>query len=76
MPDSTCTTVAPPTLLRLPEVKRRTGLGRTSIYSLAAKGQFPAPLKLSLRCSAWVSSEVDHWITERIERARRAEAPA
>jgi hypothetical protein len=29
------------TLLRLPEVMKRTGLGRTSVYHFMAKGKFP-----------------------------------
>jgi prophage regulatory protein len=53
-------------LIRLPEVARLTGLGRSQLYALAAAGKFPSPLKLSERCSAWAEPEVRAWIAERI----------
>ena len=58
--------------LRLPEVKHRTGLGRSQLYALAARGEFPAPLKLSERCSAWRESEVREWIQQRIAAGRQS----
>lgn len=61
-------------LIRLPEVQRLTGLGRSQIYALASKGCFPKPLKLSERCSAWVEHEVMTWIRDRMDAARRAKA--
>jgi prophage regulatory protein len=59
-------TEQPPTqyrLIKLPEVKRITGKGRTSIYS---DPSFPRPLKIGPRASAWVESEVIAWIESRI----------
>lgn len=58
-------------LIRLPEVQRLTGLGRSQIYTLAQRDAFPKPIKLAERCSAWVESDVRGWIRERIEAARR-----
>jgi prophage regulatory protein len=52
-------------LLPLPEVMRRVGLGRTTIYDRVAAGTFPAPRKLGEHPSApirWRSSEIDAWI--------------
>lgn len=53
-------------LLRLPEVKARTGLCRTGIYNKIAAGEFPAQIKLgsgpNTRSSAWLESEIDQWI--------------
>ncbi len=60
-----------PSLLRLPEVKKRVGLSRASIYSLAAQGKFPKPIALGPRSSAWVSTEIDAWISDRIAQSRR-----
>lgn len=57
-------------LLRLPEVKRVTGLGRSTIYDAANRMGFPKPVKLG-RTSAWPESEVRAWIE-----ARKAERPA
>lgn len=62
-------------LERLPQVKARTGLGRSSLYRAIAAGDFPAPIKLSERASAWNAAEVDRWITSRIA-ARDAKAAA
>jgi prophage regulatory protein len=60
-------------LIRLPEVMRRTGLGRTSVYHLMSKGEFPRSLSLSPRMCSWVASEIDQWIRERIASCRAAE---
>jgi len=59
------------TLLRLSSVKSRTGLGRSHIYALAARGAFPRPLKLGNRASAWVESEVTEWVNSRIRESGR-----
>jgi prophage regulatory protein len=52
-------------LLRLSEVLRRNGLGRTATYALIARGEFPAPVK-SGRASRWVEEEIDEWIRQLI----------
>ena len=53
-------------LERLPSVKARTGLSRSVIYRRIAAGDFPAPVKLGERASAWDSREIDNWIATRI----------
>jgi prophage regulatory protein len=63
-------TAEPRSLLRLSEVKRRVGLGRTSIYELAAADKFPRPIRLSERAVAWDSRAVSDWIEERIAASR------
>ena len=62
-------------LERLPRVKARTGLSRSEIYRRVVAGDFPAPIKLGERASAWSAAEVDGWITGRIA-ARDAKAAA
>lgn len=57
-------------LLRRPDVSRATGLGRSTIYRLVRLGRFPSPLKISDRASAWVESDVQAWIHERIAAAQ------
>jgi prophage regulatory protein len=52
-------------LLRLPELRARIGLGRSTIYRLVAAKQFPAPVKLSPQTIAWKASDVDAWIAAR-----------
>lgn len=57
-------------LLRLPEVRQRTGLSSNSVYRLASAGDFPAPIKIGPRASAWVEEEIDAWIKRRILASR------
>ncbi|ECZ4720434.1 AlpA family transcriptional regulator, partial [Salmonella enterica] len=46
-------------LIRLPEVLKRTGFGKAWIYRLISEGRFPAPVKIGVRAVAFVESEVD-----------------
>ncbi len=55
------------TFIKLPSVMARTCLSRSSIYSKIQKGEFPSPVKLGPRASAWVETEVDVWLEQRIE---------
>ena len=52
-------------LRRRPVVSAETGLTRSSLYALMAKGEFPKPVRISARAVAWVGVEVDHWIETR-----------
>jgi len=59
-----------PTLLRRPDVERRTGLKRAHLYALMKQGAFPQAVPLAGRAVAWIADEVDTWITGRIQQAR------
>jgi prophage regulatory protein len=52
-------------VLRCPQVQQRTGLSRSTLYSLFASNQFPRPIKLTSRSVGWLSSDVDEWISSR-----------
>ncbi len=54
-------------ILRLPEVKSRTGLSRSSIYAFIKKNQFPKPINIGIRSVGWVESIVDQWIESKME---------
>ncbi|UCX06275.1 helix-turn-helix transcriptional regulator [Shewanella glacialimarina] len=54
-------------LIKLKAVMDCTGLGRSTIYKYIADKTFPKPAKLGKRSVAWVESEVQDWILERIE---------
>ena len=47
-----------------------TGLGRSTIYHWIADGNFPKPIKVGEQASRWVSSDIDGWIAEQIEKDR------
>jgi prophage regulatory protein len=57
--------------IRLPEVKRLTGLSTATIYRMAKAGEFPRQVKLGAQAVAWVKSEVLAWNKERIASSRR-----
>ena len=57
----------PKKFLRLPDVIERTGYKRTTIYEMIKAGNFPAPVHLGPRAVAWVESEVEAWMQERID---------
>lgn len=62
------------TILRLPEVKRSTGLSRSTIYLRIAEGRFPKPVSLGGRAVGWLEAEVQDWLQRRIEASRKASA--
>lgn len=51
--------------VRLPEVIRLTGLGRSTVYRLAQLGEFPRPYKLGPRTSGWKWGELVQWLDSR-----------
>lgn len=60
-----------PCILRLRDVKERTGLSRSTIYELMATGEFPKQVQLTLRSVGWSEDEVHDWILARLEKARK-----
>ncbi|AYN29003.1 AlpA family transcriptional regulator [Buttiauxella sp. 3AFRM03] len=58
------------TLIRLSEVLRRTGYSKAWIYRLMSQQRFPAAIKIGSRSIAFVESEVDEWINQRIAESR------
>jgi prophage regulatory protein len=56
--------------IRLPEVKKITGLCRTHVYSLSKRGNFPRAVRLGGRAIGWVESEISAWVAERKTSAR------
>lgn len=57
-------------LIKLPEVCRQAGLGKSAIYEMIAAAQFPPPIKLG-RFSRWSQKEVQEWV-EMQKAARKA----
>lgn len=56
--------------LRLPQVKARTGLSRSTIYARIAQGSFPKPVPLGgARAVGWLESQVESWIQCQIDAA-------
>ncbi len=59
-----------PSFLRLPEVKSRVGLSRSSIYAKMQHGEFPPPISLGARAVAWLESDIDEWISDLVIASR------
>ena len=58
-------------ILRLPEVKKQTGQGRSTIYAGVAAGTCPSPIQIGARSVGWLESEVVNWISARIQASRK-----
>lgn len=50
------------THLRLPELIQRLGIARSTIYKLIQDGDFPKPVKITRRTSAWNEDEVQAYL--------------
>lgn len=57
-------------ILRLPLVKKRTGLSRSSIYLRIANNEFPQSISLGGRAVGWLEDDVNHWLEQRIEASK------
>ncbi len=53
-------------LLRRVEVEHKTGLSRSAIYDGMRKGIFPEPVRLGNSSVAWLCSEIDEWIADKV----------
>ena len=62
------------TILRLPAVKARTGLSRSTIYLRIAEGDFPKSISLGGRAVGWIESEIQAWVQQQIDAARKSGA--
>ena len=56
----------PNQMLRMPTVMQLTGLARSTIYALMAENKFPRQIKVSENTAAWLASEIDAYLDERI----------
>lgn len=56
--------------LRLRQVEDKIGFGKSWIYRQIQLQQFPPPIRLNSRHVAWLESEVDAWIHQRIRLTR------
>ena len=64
-----------PRILRLRDVRERTGLATSSVYDLMKRGNFPRPVRISARSVGWPENEIDDFIADRIA-ARDAKVAA
>jgi prophage regulatory protein len=53
-------------LFRIPVVRERTGLSRSTIWRLERRGEFPKHHRIAPNIVAWSELEVSRWIDERL----------
>jgi prophage regulatory protein len=58
-------------ILRLPEVKTRTGLSRSTIYARVAEKTFPKSVSLGARAVGWIEADIQDWLNARIAESRK-----
>jgi prophage regulatory protein len=63
--------VEPIEYIRLPEVRRITGLSTATIYRMAVGGKFPRQAKVGEQAVAWIRAEVEQWATTKAEARKR-----
>ncbi|TKB51819.1 AlpA family transcriptional regulator [Ferrimonas aestuarii] len=61
-------------LIKLKDVMYTTGLARSTVYKYMNEGNFPKPVSLGERNVAWLESEIQDWILEKIEQRDMAAA--
>jgi prophage regulatory protein len=71
-------------ILRLPDLRQRTGLGTTAIYERLNERSryfdptFPKPISLGgterARATGWIEAEVEQWLRMQIERRTQRDA--
>lgn len=55
-------------LLRRQDVAELTGIrANSTLYDMIRRGDFPSPVKLSTRSSAWRESDIRQWIATRLK---------
>jgi prophage regulatory protein len=55
-------------ILKLPVVLSKVPVSRSQLYLMIQRGEFPPPIKLSVRASGWLESTVDTWIESRTQK--------
>ncbi|ROH76157.1 MULTISPECIES: helix-turn-helix transcriptional regulator [Lonsdalea] len=58
-------------VIRLPEVMNKIGYSTAWIYRFISRGVFPEPIKIGIRASVFVESEIDEWIENVIQLSRK-----
>ncbi len=50
------------TYLRMPELTRRLGIARSTVYKLMQQDGFPKPLKITPRAVAWSQQDIEDYL--------------
>ena len=53
-------------MLRLKQVRDKTGMSQSCIYRAMSDAGFPRPARVGARAVAWLESEIDAWLRDRL----------
>lgn len=56
-------------ILRVPEVTRKLGISRTTLWRWSRRPGFPVKLELGPQTVGWIEEEIDEWILRQRDRA-------
>ena len=59
-------------IIRLPDVIKKCGLSKSTIYLMISKDEFPESISLGERSVGWIESEIDQWLEEKIAASRES----
>ena len=60
------------TMLRLPEIVRRTGISASTIKRMVSDGRFPKPMRIGIRAKGWLGRDVRTFIQMLDEQRKRS----
>ncbi|WP_321311953.1 AlpA family phage regulatory protein [Halarcobacter sp.] len=52
--------------IRIPDVIKKTGLAKSTIWLWVKEGKFPKPIKLSPRVTVWEEEKIELWIKTKL----------
>ena len=52
-------------VLRIEDVMRLLKLSKATIYRMMKLDEFPAPIKLGIKCVGWMESDILEWLQSR-----------
>lgn len=56
--------------LGIKQVAEKVNLGKSTIYRMIERGEFPKPFNLVGHRTAWLDTDIDKWLAARVAAAR------
>ena len=63
-------------ILKLKDVKQKTGLSKSTIYHFISHNKFPTQITIGIRAVGWLEHEIEEWLSHRILQSRKATSEA
>jgi len=51
-----------PSFLRVSDVVKKTGLGKSTVWLWVKENKFPKPIKMSPRVTVWEEEKIEDWM--------------